>query len=330
MAPGTPTGSRVNQSKYQGRGIELGALKGLFGAPVAKTERMPQARQIPRVQLRDLIVGRANAGKTSILQQVCNTTYNLIIHRGNSYIEGGPPSPSPTSPSPNIHPPSLAPSRLRRRANIISELDMACTDVCVSLFFPHMSKMFPGVPNTHHPSQRVHPTNIRATQSTALPTVGTLESSDPAPVSKRFSAAALLALYYALAPQQPRTARPSAPFYARAVIADAAGLRCGPARRGAEHSHAPRAGPFRRRAALIPGRPPPRVTPRIASTLYDGLRPATLFGALGSALKELGLVLARAAVERAGLAASAAQVGRLAVAERARASHALPADHAGD
>ncbi|KAH9037210.1 hypothetical protein EDB85DRAFT_627354 [Lactarius pseudohatsudake] len=45
-------------------------------------------------------------------------------------------------------------------------------------------------------------------------------------------------------------------------------------------------------AALAPGRPLRRVTLHIASTLYDGLRPAALFGALGGALKELGLVLA--------------------------------------
>ncbi|KAH9015286.1 hypothetical protein EDB85DRAFT_2280358 [Lactarius pseudohatsudake] len=45
-------------------------------------------------------------------------------------------------------------------------------------------------------------------------------------------------------------------------------------------------------AALAPGRPLRRVTLHIASTLYDGLRPAALFGALGGALKELVLVLA--------------------------------------
>ncbi|KAH8991750.1 hypothetical protein EDB86DRAFT_3079610 [Lactarius hatsudake] len=45
-------------------------------------------------------------------------------------------------------------------------------------------------------------------------------------------------------------------------------------------------------AALAPGRPLRRVTLYIAGTLYDGLRPAALFSALGGALKELGLVLA--------------------------------------
>jgi hypothetical protein len=43
---------------------------------------------------------------------------------------------------------------------------------------------------------------------------------------------------------------------------------------------------------LAPGRPVRRATLRIASTLYDGLRPAALFDALGSQLKELVLVLA--------------------------------------
>ncbi|KAH9012395.1 hypothetical protein EDB83DRAFT_2321946 [Lactarius deliciosus] len=45
-------------------------------------------------------------------------------------------------------------------------------------------------------------------------------------------------------------------------------------------------------AALAPGRPLRRVTLLIASTLYDGLRPAALFSALGGALKELRLMLA--------------------------------------
>ncbi|KAH9015782.1 hypothetical protein EDB84DRAFT_1567580 [Lactarius hengduanensis] len=43
---------------------------------------------------------------------------------------------------------------------------------------------------------------------------------------------------------------------------------------------------------LIPGRLLRRVTLRIASTLYDGLRPVTLLGVPGNALKKLGLVLA--------------------------------------
>ncbi len=45
-------------------------------------------------------------------------------------------------------------------------------------------------------------------------------------------------------------------------------------------------------AALAPSFPLRRVTLRVASTLYDGLRPVALFGALGGSLKELVLVLA--------------------------------------
>ncbi|KAH9957577.1 hypothetical protein BC827DRAFT_1224360 [Russula dissimulans] len=45
-------------------------------------------------------------------------------------------------------------------------------------------------------------------------------------------------------------------------------------------------------AALAKGRSLRRVTLRVASTLYDGLRPAALFDALGGELRELALVLA--------------------------------------
>ena len=44
-------------------------------------------------------------------------------------------------------------------------------------------------------------------------------------------------------------------------------------------------------AALVPRRSMRRVTLRIASMLYNGLRPAALFSALGGALNELALVL---------------------------------------
>ena len=38
-------------------------------------------RQIPNIQFRVLIIGRANAGKTSILQRVCDTTESPTIYR---------------------------------------------------------------------------------------------------------------------------------------------------------------------------------------------------------------------------------------------------------
>ena len=40
-------------------------------------------RRIPQIQFRVLIIGRANAGKTTILQRVCETTESPITYRGN-------------------------------------------------------------------------------------------------------------------------------------------------------------------------------------------------------------------------------------------------------
>jgi len=40
-----------------------------------------QSRRIPKVQFRVLIIGRANAGKTTILQRVCDTTKSPTIYR---------------------------------------------------------------------------------------------------------------------------------------------------------------------------------------------------------------------------------------------------------
>ncbi len=41
----------------------------------------------PTIQLRVLIIGRANAGKTTILQRVCDTTESPTIYLRNSYGE---------------------------------------------------------------------------------------------------------------------------------------------------------------------------------------------------------------------------------------------------
>jgi GTPase SAR1 family protein len=38
-------------------------------------------RRIPDIQFRVLVIGRANAGKTSILQRVCDTTESPTIYR---------------------------------------------------------------------------------------------------------------------------------------------------------------------------------------------------------------------------------------------------------
>ncbi len=40
-------------------------------------------RRLPKIQFRVLIIGRANAGKTTILQRVCDTTESPTIYRRN-------------------------------------------------------------------------------------------------------------------------------------------------------------------------------------------------------------------------------------------------------
>ncbi|KAH9052229.1 hypothetical protein EDB87DRAFT_1570686 [Lactarius vividus] len=47
-------------------------------------------RQVPEVQFRVLIIGRANAGKTSILQRICETTESPVIYRGGKEVELDP------------------------------------------------------------------------------------------------------------------------------------------------------------------------------------------------------------------------------------------------
>ena len=44
--------------------------------------------RIPNLQFRVLVIGRANAGKTTILQRVCETTESPTIYRGNKEVRG--------------------------------------------------------------------------------------------------------------------------------------------------------------------------------------------------------------------------------------------------
>ncbi|KAF8261934.1 hypothetical protein EI94DRAFT_747908 [Lactarius quietus] len=53
---------------------------------VAPMDTQQPRRRIPEIQFRVLIIGRANAGKTSVLQRVCETTKGTIIYRGNEEV----------------------------------------------------------------------------------------------------------------------------------------------------------------------------------------------------------------------------------------------------
>ena len=54
-------------------------------APMDNTEELASSHRIPEIRFRVLIIGRANAGKTSILQRVCETTESPIIYRGDGW-----------------------------------------------------------------------------------------------------------------------------------------------------------------------------------------------------------------------------------------------------
>ncbi|KAN0137896.1 hypothetical protein V8E53_004380 [Lactarius tabidus] len=47
-------------------------------------------RQLPKIKFRVLIIGRANAGKTSILQRVCDTTESPVVYRGDEEVQLDP------------------------------------------------------------------------------------------------------------------------------------------------------------------------------------------------------------------------------------------------
>ena len=47
---------------------------------------MQSRHRIPEIQFRVLIIGRANAGKTSILQRVCETTESPIIYQDKEQV----------------------------------------------------------------------------------------------------------------------------------------------------------------------------------------------------------------------------------------------------
>ena len=44
--------------------------------------------RLPAIKFRVLIIGRANAGKTSILQRICETTESPTIYRAGEEVRG--------------------------------------------------------------------------------------------------------------------------------------------------------------------------------------------------------------------------------------------------
>ncbi len=57
-----------------------------MGANQSHQQSHQQSRHpIPKIQFRVLIIGRANAGKTTILQRVCDTTESPTIYRKRGY-----------------------------------------------------------------------------------------------------------------------------------------------------------------------------------------------------------------------------------------------------
>jgi hypothetical protein len=60
------------------------SLPSCFPNPVAAMATQ-HPRRLPEFKFRVLIIGRANAGKTSILQRVCDTTESPVIYRRKDF-----------------------------------------------------------------------------------------------------------------------------------------------------------------------------------------------------------------------------------------------------
>ncbi|KAH8981363.1 hypothetical protein EDB86DRAFT_3107194 [Lactarius hatsudake] len=201
-------------------------------------------------------------------------------------------------------------------APIISELDMTCTDFPVSSSFPHMSEMFLSrspTKSTHAPAPPLPqrsivstPTDIRAAQPTACPTAGApiplplglghvprsrLPSSHASRSALAPSRCVCSTAYFELSADAcaPHLAALMTTLALSALTLPAFDTELLVAAPGALASHTTLSPGLA--AVLSPSRPLRPVTPCIANTLYDGLRPTALFGALIDALKGLILVL---------------------------------------
>jgi hypothetical protein len=62
----------------------------LSSSQMGSNQSKTSARQIkPDIKFRVLVLGRANAGKTTILQRVCETTESPKIYRGGEEVRHG-------------------------------------------------------------------------------------------------------------------------------------------------------------------------------------------------------------------------------------------------
>ena len=63
-----------------------------MGSNQSKTRAFPTPRIIQNLRFRVLVLGRANAGKTTILQRVCETTESPKIYRGGNEVRHSDPN----------------------------------------------------------------------------------------------------------------------------------------------------------------------------------------------------------------------------------------------
>ncbi|KAH9166174.1 hypothetical protein EDB89DRAFT_2005593, partial [Lactarius sanguifluus] len=148
-----------------------------------KQSQNPDIKDTPSLTHSPSTISSTSQSSISISLRRRMSTFTSMLHfrrgRGRpsskaiSHISNVPwprsPSRSPSPASSDIRPPS----GLGRRASIISELDMACTDSPVSPTFPRMSEMFPSVPTYIVPpsarsSFQTHPTRARTLSSPAF------------------------------------------------------------------------------------------------------------------------------------------------------------------
>ena len=91
--------------------------------PMAEQTR----RRVPEIPFRVLIIGRANAGKTTILQRVCETTQSPVIYRRKGWLREEVRAPKYSSTGLVSLPTRL--NLTRRSTLVIVSLDFGCFEL---------------------------------------------------------------------------------------------------------------------------------------------------------------------------------------------------------